>query len=149
MYPPIYAAPYSWLKRFLLLLPVAACLAAPALAETVIIVNPRTPLASIGKADLRAIFLGAPSDLADTLHLTPVLLRGGPTHEEFLAGFVGKQQGAFTAGWRSIVFSGHGSMPKSVDDEAAMVEYVAHTLGAVGYIAAATPHAGVRVIAVK
>ena len=40
-------------------------------------------------------------------------------------------------------------MPKSIDSEAAMVEYVAHNPGAIGYIGKATPHEGVKVLAVK
>jgi hypothetical protein len=40
-------------------------------------------------------------------------------------------------------------MPKSLESEAAVVEYVAHTAGAIGYISKATPHEGVKVIAVR
>jgi hypothetical protein len=40
-------------------------------------------------------------------------------------------------------------MPKSLDSEAAMVEYVARNAGAIGYISKATPHEGVKVLAVR
>jgi ABC-type phosphate transport system substrate-binding protein len=47
------------------------------------------------------------------------------------------------------VFSGQASMPKSLDGEAAMVEFVAHTPGAIGYLGKATPHQGVKVLVVR
>ena len=40
-------------------------------------------------------------------------------------------------------------MPKSLDSEAAMVDYVAHNAGAIGYITSATPHEGVKVLSVR
>jgi len=40
-------------------------------------------------------------------------------------------------------------MPKSLDSEAAIVEYVACNSGAIGYIAKATAHEGVKELAVK
>jgi hypothetical protein len=40
-------------------------------------------------------------------------------------------------------------MPKSLDSDAAVVEFVAHNAGAVGYISKATPHEGVKVLTVR
>jgi len=68
--------------------------------------------------------------LKDGSHVTPVLLKSGAAHEEFLSAYVGKNDSAFRAGWRSLVFSGQASMPKSLDSEAAVVEFVAHNAGA-------------------
>jgi hypothetical protein len=81
--------------------------------------------------------------------VTPVLLKTGSAHDEFLSAYIGKNDTAFRAGWRSLVFSGQAAMPKSLDSEAAVVEYVAHNAGAIGYIGKATPHEGVKVLAVR
>jgi len=62
---------------------------------------------------------------------------------------VSKDDPAYRAGWRSLVFSGQASMPKSLDGDAAIVDFVAHNAGAIGYIAKASPHEGVKVLAVK
>jgi hypothetical protein len=78
-----------------------------------------------------------------------VLLKSGSAHDEFLSEYVGKNDTAFRASWRSLVFSGQATMPKSLDSEAAVVEYVAHNAGAVGYIGKATPHDGVKVLSVR
>jgi len=78
--------------------------------------------------------------------VTPVLLKAGAVHDEFLAAYIGKADTAFRTSWRSLVLSGQTTMPKSVDSDAAMVEFVAHTPGAIGYIGKASPHEGVKVI---
>jgi hypothetical protein len=40
-------------------------------------------------------------------------------------------------------------MPKSLESEAAVVEYVAHNPGAIAYIGKGTTHEGVKVLAVR
>jgi hypothetical protein len=118
-------------------------------AQVVIIANPSVKASDVSKGDLRDVFSGAASSLKDGSHVTPVLLKTGGAHEEFLSEYVGKNDTAFRASWRSLVFSGQATMPKSLDSEAAMVDYVAHNAGAIGYIGKATPHEGVKVLAVK
>jgi ABC-type phosphate transport system substrate-binding protein len=69
--------------------------------------------------------------------------------DEFLSLYIGKTDSGFRAGWRSILFSGQGAMPKTLDSEAAVVEYVARTPGAIGYIGRAAPHEGVKILIVR
>ena len=95
------------------------------------------------------VFNGAASSLKDGSKVTPVLLKSGGAHDEFLSEFIGKNDTTFRASWRSLVFSGQASMPKSRDSEAAVVDYVAHNAGAIGCISKTTPHEGVKVLAVK
>lgn len=118
-------------------------------AQVVLIANPSIKSADVSKGDLRDLFTGASSSFKDGSHGTPVLLKGGSVNDEFLSTYVGKSDSAFRAGWRSLVFAGQASMPKTFDSETALVDYVAHTAGAVGYIGKATPHAGVKVLAVR
>ncbi len=125
----------------------ALCLGAS--AEVVVIANPAVKASGVSRSDLRDAFTGASSTLKDGSRVTPVLLKEGPTHDTFLSVYVGKSDAAFRAGWRSLLFSGQGAMPRSLDSEAAVVEYVAHTPGAIGYITGATPHTGVKVLAVR
>jgi ABC-type phosphate transport system substrate-binding protein len=138
-------------KLFLASLMVAASslFAVRAQAQVVVIVNPSVKASDVSKADLKEVFSGMASELADGSHVVPVLLKQGPAHEAFLTDYVGKSDAALGATWRSLVFSGQRSMPKSVDSDAAMVEYVAHTPGAIGYIGKASPHDGVKVLAVR
>jgi hypothetical protein len=132
-----------------LLVASASIVAARAQAQAIVIANPGVKSAAVSKSELRDVFTGAASSLKDGSRVAPVLLKGGAANDEFLAAFVGKPDAAFRAGWRSLVFSGQASMPRSLDSEAAMVEYVAHNPGAIGYISKATPHEGVKVLEVR
>jgi ABC-type phosphate transport system substrate-binding protein len=116
--------------------------------QVVIIANANVKANEVTKADLRDIFTGAASSLKGSA-VTPVLLKDGPANEEMLTLYVGKSDSAFRAYWRSLVFSGQGVMPRSLDSEAAVVEYVAHTPGAIGYVSKATTHEGVKTLGVR
>lgn len=118
-------------------------------AQIVVIANPNVAVVSITKAELHDIFTGASTSLKDNLQVIPVLLKQGPVQEEFLNLYIGKSDNGFRAGWRGILFSGQGMMPKTLDSEAAVVEYVSHTPGAIGYIGRSTPHEGVISLTVR
>jgi hypothetical protein len=135
---------------FAFLLAVGAiAFSAGAQAQAIVIANASVKSADVSKADLKDVFTGAASSLKDGSHVTPVLLKSGAAHDDFLSSYIGKNDTAFRASWRSLVFSGQASMPKSLDSEAAVVEYVAHNAGAIGYISKATPHEGVKVLTVR
>ena len=123
-------------------------LAASAGAQVIVIANASVKASGVSKDDLKDVFTGNATTLKDGSKVVPVLLKGGPANEEFLKAYVGKGDTAYRAGWRSLVFSGQASMPKSLDDEAAAVAFVAHTPGTIGYIDKATPHEGVKVLEV-
>jgi ABC-type phosphate transport system substrate-binding protein len=133
---------FPFLALFLLI-----CARAP--AQVLVIANPALPVTNVSREELRDIFTGACSSLKGGVQVAPVLLRQGPAHDEFLSLYIGKSDTGFRAGWRSILFSGQGVMPKTLGSDAAVVEYVIHTPGAIGYIAAATPHSGVKILVVR
>jgi len=134
---------------FLSLALLAAAIAGSrAQAQVAVVANPSIKATQVNKADLRDVFTGASSSLAGT-HATPVLLKSGPATSAFLSAYVGKTDAAFLASWRSLVFSGQASMPRSVDSDATVVQFVSSHPGAVGYIAENAPHEGVKVLAVK
>jgi ABC-type phosphate transport system substrate-binding protein len=138
-------------KRLFLLIISAALALWPshrAHAQVVIIANLSMGQSDISQADLRDIFTGASSTLKGA-SVAPVLLKPGPVHDEMLTRYIGKSDSAFRASWRSLLFSGQGVMPRTLDSEAAAVEYVARTPGAIGYIAKSSPHDGVKILAVR
>ncbi|MFZ0772208.1 MAG: hypothetical protein WCA49_24965 [Candidatus Sulfotelmatobacter sp.] len=117
--------------------------------DVVVIVNNQVKATAASKDDIRAVFTGDKTSLSDGSHVTPVTLKGGAAHEVFLKNYVEKSDAAFRTAWRSLVFTGQGSMPKTVDSEAAMLEYVAATPGAIGYVSKVTEHDKVKTLAVK
>jgi ABC-type phosphate transport system substrate-binding protein len=140
------------MKKFLsiaMFVASALVFAANAQAQVIVIANPGVKATEISKSDLRDVFTGNATSLKDGSRVVPILLKAGTVHEEFLQVFIGKNDTAYRAGWRSLVFSGQASMPKSLDGDAAIVEFVAHNQGAIGYIGKTTPHEGVKVLTVK
>jgi len=122
----------------LLFMALVAVFAPGAQGQVIVIANNSVKAADVSKSDLK-----------DGSHVTPVLLKSGAANDEFLSAYVGKSDTAFKASWRSLVFSGQATMPKSFDSDAAVVEYVSHTAGAIGYISKGTPHDGVKTLAVR
>lgn len=117
-------------------------------AQVVVIANPTVAAAAISRADLRDVFTGASTSVRGASRIVPILLKDGAIHEEMLTFYIGKSDAAFRATWRSLIFSGQGVLPKSVDTETSVVDFVAHTPGAIGYIGKATPHEGVKTLVV-
>jgi ABC-type phosphate transport system substrate-binding protein len=117
-------------------------------ADLKVIANPGVTAAAISAAELKGIFLGTKTSLGDGSRIEPVLLKSGPAHTEFME-YIGKSEAALETYYRSLVFTGKGSMPKSLASEAAVVAYVAQTKGAIGYVSSAAATAGVKTLEVK
>lgn len=130
-------------------LAMAGLLLCAHLQAQLVIANPSVKTVDVSASDLRDVFTGASSTLRDGSHVTPVLLKSGPVNDSFLTLYIGRSDSAFRANWRSLLFSGQGVMPRTLDSETAVVDYVAHTPGAIGYIAKSTPHEGVKILGVR
>jgi ABC-type phosphate transport system substrate-binding protein len=115
--------------------------------DVVLVANKGVRISEITDTDLRAIFTGTRTRFADGSHAVPVTLKGGPVHEVFLRNHVGEGPEEFRAEWRKVVFTGQGAMPKAFDSESSLVEYVAATPGAVGYVSRISSQNGVKVLA--
>ncbi len=133
-----------------ILLSTAAVLATCAYAgDLKIIANPGVNLTSVSVDELKRIFLITKTTFDDGSRAEPVLAKGGATHETFVRAYLGKTDSALETYYRSLVFTGKGSMPKMFASEAEVVAYVAKTKGAVGYVSAGASPSGVKVLDVK
>ena len=140
----------SKIRWLILLLGFIGCWSAARAQDVVLIANNGVGISQINNADLRAIFIGAKTRFADGSHAVPVTLKGGAIHEVFLRNHVGENPGEFRAQWRKEVFTGQGAMPKAFDSESALIEYVAATPGAVGYVSRISPQDKVKcLVAIK
>ena len=118
-------------------------------ADIKVIANSSVGATSVSSDELKGVFLATKSSLSDGSHVEPVLLKGGAVHEAFLKDYVGKSDSALETYYRSLVFTGKGSMPKAFSTEAEVVAYVEKTKGAIGYVASATATASAKVLEVK
>ena len=122
-------------------------LVAPA-ADLKIIANPSLTASSVSAAELKAVFLMTKTSLNGG-HVEPVLEKGGPTHDAFLTRYLGKTDAALSIYYRSLVFTGKAFMPKTLESDAEVADYVAKTKGAVGYVKSDTSTPGAKEITVK
>lgn len=117
--------------------------------EIMIVAHPTTSVSEISREQLRDIFTGARTRFGDGSRAVPVLLKGGPVHEVFLSRIVGDNPDEFRVRWRRAVFTGQGAMPKEFQSEAAVLDYVASTPGAVGYVSHVSDPSAVKVLTVS
>ncbi|MGA2349573.1 MAG: hypothetical protein ABSF70_03995 [Terracidiphilus sp.] len=117
-------------------------------ADVKVIANTSVSASSISAGDIKDVFLLDKDSLGGS-HVEPVLARGGAAHEAFLKEYLGKNDTALQAFYRSLVFTGKASMPKSLPSDAEVVAYVAKTKGAVGYVSSGAPTEGVKTLQVK
>jgi hypothetical protein len=123
------------------------CWSAASAQDVVLIANKGMQISEIKNADLHAIFMGEKTRFADGSHAVPVTLKGGAVHEVFLKKYLGESPGDFRAQWRKAVFTGQGAMPRAFDSESALIEYVAATPGALGYVSRISPQDKVKCLA--
>jgi hypothetical protein len=134
-------------RCLILLLASLGSWSAASAQDVVVVANRGVQISEISNADLRAIFMGTRTRFADGSHAVPVTLKGGPVHEVFLKNHLGEGPEEFRSQWRKVVFTGQGAMPKAFDSESALIEYVAATPGAVGYVSRISPQNGVKLLA--
>jgi hypothetical protein len=120
-----------------------------AAADLKVIANPSVRVSAVSVDELKNVFLITKTSLSDGSHVEPILEKGGPTHEAFIKEYLGKSDAALQTYYRSLVFTGKASMPKTLAADAEVVVYVAKTKGAVGYVGAGASTAGVKTLEVK
>lgn len=128
---------------------IGAVAALPAADDLKVIANPSVSENSISAEELKGIFLMTKTSLHDGTRVEPVLLKGGAVHASFLKEYLGKTDNALETYYRSLVFTGKASMPKTLATDAEVEAYVAKTKGAIGYVSASSAGAGVKALEVK
>ncbi|MFC4931677.1 hypothetical protein [Massilia sp. GCM10023247] len=121
----------------------AAVLAAsaPALAEVVVIVNPKAAEAALSKDQVAQFFLGKSSAM------TPIdQPEDAPVRGEFYKKVTDKDASQAKALWSKLVFTGKATMPKEVANSAAVKAAVAANPKAIGYIEKSAVDASVKVV---
>lgn len=118
-------------------------------ADIKVIANTSVGASSVSAEELKAVFLVTKTSLSDGSHVEPVIAKGGPVHEAFVKEYLGKTDAAVQTYYRSLVFTGKGSMPKALGSDAEVAAYVARTKGAIGYVSGGASAAGTKTLEVK
>jgi ABC-type phosphate transport system substrate-binding protein len=119
----------------------ALLLALPAMADVVVVVNPKAAEASMTKDQVAQFFLGKSSAMS------PVdQPESAPVRAEFYKKVTDKDASQVKALWSKLVFTGKATMPKEAADSAAVKKMVAGDPKAIGYIDKSAVDASVKVI---
>jgi len=79
----------------------------------------------------------------------PVLETAGASNALFLKEYIGRTNSALMTYYRSLMFTGKASIPRSFDSDAEVAAYVAKTKGAIGYVGLSASTAGVKTLKVR
>jgi hypothetical protein len=118
-------------------------------ADTVVIVSTSFPSDSISKADLARSFLGKPMTLPNGKAVTPVNLKPGATREDMQTKLLEKTHAQVEKHWARMAFTGNGSPPAEMADDAAMLKQVASDATAIGYVDSKSVTSSVKVLKVQ
>lgn len=113
-------------------------------AEIVIIANPSVDTNTLTKKEIKRIFLGRRVKWNDTLQIEIVVLKDPPVYKEFTKKITKKSVSQFTNWWRKLMFTGKANLPKEFETENELLDYIAKTKGAIGYVSSATALEGVK-----
>lgn len=127
--------------RQLMLVAATGLAMAPALAEVVVVVNPKNPAASMSADDVATFYLGKSTALTplDQAESTPI-------RAEFYKKVAGKDAAQAKALWSKLVFTGKATPPREMAGSAEVKKAVAADPKAIGYIEKSAVDASVKVV---
>jgi ABC-type phosphate transport system substrate-binding protein len=115
-----------------------------------IVANPSVPTSSLTRTALSRVFLKKSHNWPDGSPAVPVdLVIGSPTREAFSHDVHGRGSAAIDAYWQKQVFSGREVPPITKATDSEVIAYVRSTPGAIGYVSAGVPTAGVRSVDIQ
>lgn len=116
-------------------------IALPALAEVVVVVNPKAAESTLTKEQVAQFFLGRSTSM------TPIdQPDNSPLRAEFYKKVADKDTAQAKALWSKLVFTGKATMPKEVADSNAVKAAVAANPKAIGYIDKSAVDSTVKVV---
>lgn len=120
---------------------------AMAQAQVAVIVNPKSPTASMTADQVSAIFLGKSNTLpSGTAAMATDLPEAAAAREQFYSKVTGKQAAQVKAAWSRLVFSGKATPPKELATAADVKKFVAANPDAIGYIEKSAVDGTVKVV---
>ena len=105
--------------------------------QVVIIANSSVPVDSLSHNGLREVFLGRETIWNNELMVKVVIQKESSAHTFFTRKLMHKSPDQFYRYWREQLYLGHSSLPASFNNEKDLIEYVARTPGAIGYVSTA------------
>ena len=116
-------------------------------AQVAVVVNPKSPLATMTADQVSGIFLGKSNTLPSGGTALPTdLPDSAPAHDLFYTKVTGKSSAQVKAAWSRLVFSGKATPPKELGSSADVKKFVASNPDAIGYIEKSAVDSSVKVV---
>lgn len=126
-------------------LATSACLA----EEVLLVVNKANPASSVSEQDAQNIFLGKKTTWNDGRKIVILNQSNARVTESFAKSITNKTAQQYATYWKKALFTGTGTPPKTVEDDAAVKNYIASNKDAVGYISASALDGSVKKLDVR
>ena len=117
-----------------------------AFAEVAVIVNPGSGVSSLSDNDVKRIFLGKSKKLGNAKAAPVDSKEGSAARDAFYDKVVGKNAAQLKSYWSTMIFSGKGTPPTEVGNDADVVMHVAKNAGAIGYVDASAVDGSVKAV---
>ena len=117
--------------------------------DYVVIANKSVAAAGLSKSDAQSIFVGDKTRWEDGKPIEFAIIESGEVQRTFFQDVIGKTPSQFDSYWKRLVFTGKASAPKAFGDEKKMLEFVAATPGAVGFVSAGKVDPSVKTLSIK
>lgn len=103
-------------------------------AEIVVIANPSVPITHITSAQLLDLYSGDVKEWSDGTPIVVLDLKPKSVTKDTFYGYLGKSSSRMKSIWMKNMLSGEGQPPQAQETEQDVLEKVAKTPGAIGYI---------------
>lgn len=105
-----------------------------AFGQVAVIAHPSVPIEKISKSDLFDIYIGETRFWDNDKTITVFDLRQNSDTTKSFYNYLGKSPSRMKSIWMVNLLSGEGDPPESVETEENMLESIANTPGAIGFI---------------
>jgi len=117
--------------------------------EFKIIVNEANAVTTMPPSEIAQVFLKKRTKWPSGVPVEPIDLPAGPVRAAFSQEVLGREVSAIRMYWQQQIFSGRSTAPQEKPTDAAAIAYVKDNPGAIAYVSANAPTAGVKVVALK
>ena len=117
-----------------------------AFAEIAVIINPANS-STLDQNEIKKIYLGKSKSFSNGTKVNPANQEGNAVADEFNDKLLGKSGSQLNAYWSKLIFTGKGTPPKKLNNDQAVIDFVAANADAIGYIASDKVTGAVKVVA--
>jgi len=137
---------HTWIKAGLVAL-MLGWFSQPSMAELVVVVSAKSPLAALNEHQVADIFLGRTSDFPSGGEAVPIdQAEDSASRAEFYLKTTGKSPAQLKAYWSKLIFTGSGQPPREVASTAEVKKALNAVLNSIGYIDKSELDSSVKVV---